>query len=133
MQKILIVSQAIQFTPHDTKWLPCSARFVSCGITTSGKGSLSIYELGRGELKTKLECPALLPCGIKCNLFFQIAYQICIILTASFELAVVVTTWNFYRINSDFMAESFASECGDVSIKEAYHLTNAKDMAAPVG
>ena len=54
-------------------------------------------------------------------------------MTASFELAVVQTTWDFYRINSDFMAENFGNECGEVAVREAYNLTNAKDMAAPVG
>ncbi len=27
------INQNVTFTPYDTKWVPCSARFVSCGIT----------------------------------------------------------------------------------------------------
>lgn len=94
---------------------------------------ISLHICHIGEMAETKPFRENLPCGIKCNFFFQIAYQICIILTASFELAVVMTTWNYYRINSDFMAENFGNECGEVAVKEAYHLTNAKDMAAPVG
>ncbi len=29
------INQSVTFTPYDTKWVPCSARFVACGITPS--------------------------------------------------------------------------------------------------
>ena len=61
--------QSIEFTPHDTKWMPSSARFVSCGITPGGKGALSLFELGRGELKTSLDCMSIHDNGIKCATF----------------------------------------------------------------
>lgn len=57
------------FTPHDTKWIPCSARFVACGISPGGKGVLNVYELSQGNLKTRLELNALRPNGIKCATF----------------------------------------------------------------
>lgn len=57
------------FTPHDTKWIPLSAKFVSCGISTGGKGVLVVNDLTRDELKTALNCENLLPCGIKCCTF----------------------------------------------------------------
>ena len=57
------------FTPHDTKWIPCSARFVSCGISPGGKGVLNMYELANGKLQTRLNCETLRPVGIKCATF----------------------------------------------------------------
>ena len=62
-----IVSFAIQKKSHhltcyifydDIEWLPCSAYFVSCGYK-KWKGYLSMYELGRRELITKIYCLAL--------------------------------------------------------------------------
>lgn len=68
-QMIEHIRQSVTFTPHDTKWIPCSARFVSCGISPGGKGVLNVYELTNGKLKTRLECKALRPNGIKCLTF----------------------------------------------------------------
>lgn len=68
-QMIEHVSKSVTFTPHDTKWMPLSAKFVSCGISTGGQGVLVVNELTRDELKTTLNCENLLPCGIKCCTF----------------------------------------------------------------
>lgn len=57
------------FTPHDTKWIPCSARLVSCGLSPDGKGVLNVHELAQGSLKSRLEVKALRPNGIKCATF----------------------------------------------------------------
>ena len=55
------------FTPHDTKWIPSSARLVCCGITTSNKGILQLYQLQEGKLST-LHTNTF-PNGIKCSTF----------------------------------------------------------------
>jgi WD40 repeat protein len=68
-QMIEHLRKSISFTPHDTKWIPKSARFVTCGVSPRNKGVLLLHELQRGELKTVLECNDLLPCGIKCATF----------------------------------------------------------------
>ena len=74
-----------------------------------------------------------LPCGIKCNFYFQIAYQVCIILSTSAETSVTVTIWDFYRINSDYLIEKFAHACSAEAVKRAYDTTHAKDIGPPVG
>jgi len=68
-QMIEHLRKSVDFTCHDTKWIPHSARFVSCGISPGGKGVLTVNELARGELKTTLECKDLCPHGIKCATF----------------------------------------------------------------
>lgn len=68
-QMIEHIRESILYTPHDTKWIPCSARFVSCGISPGGKGVLTVNELANGKLKTTLECKELRPNGIKCATF----------------------------------------------------------------
>lgn len=45
----------LSYTPHDVKWIPCSARLVSVGATASGKGKLEIYALSGGALKKTAE------------------------------------------------------------------------------
>eukprot|EP00586_Coscinodiscus_wailesii_P023330 CAMPEP_0172520626 /NCGR_PEP_ID=MMETSP1066-20121228/292116_1 /TAXON_ID=671091 /ORGANISM="Coscinodiscus wailesii, Strain CCMP2513" /LENGTH=214 /DNA_ID=CAMNT_0013303419 /DNA_START=102 /DNA_END=743 /DNA_ORIENTATION=- len=60
---------SLDFTPHDTKWIPHSARFVCLGISPKGSGTLRIYELSRGNVATTLNLPAALPHGIKCGTF----------------------------------------------------------------
>ena len=57
-------TNSIGFTPHDTKWIPNSARFVVLGATAKSTGRLSIYELsengvalvGSIEQKSGLQC-----------------------------------------------------------------------------
>ena len=63
------MGKSLDFTPHDTRWIPCSARFVCSGITSSGKGALTIYELSQGDLKITLDCPTARSQGIKCTTF----------------------------------------------------------------
>ncbi|EKU20899.1 wd repeat-containing protein 92, partial [Nannochloropsis gaditana CCMP526] len=45
----------LSYTPHDVKWIPCSARLVSVGATATGKGKLEIYALSGGALKKTAE------------------------------------------------------------------------------
>jgi len=68
-QMIEHLRKSVSFTPHDTRWMPQSARFASCGISPNGKGSLLLTELARDELKTVLDCKDILPHGIKCATF----------------------------------------------------------------
>ena len=63
------IVKSVDYTPHETKWIPSSARFVSCGITPRSKGILKVFELSNGELKTTVDCPELLSHGIKCATF----------------------------------------------------------------
>ncbi|KAM3567719.1 hypothetical protein VYU27_010140, partial [Nannochloropsis oceanica] len=47
--------KALNYTPHDVKWVPSSARLVSMGATAGAKGILEIYALSGGELKKTAE------------------------------------------------------------------------------
>ena len=58
---------ALQMTPHSTTFVPRTARFVACGISTGGKGSISVFELSNGEVKTVFESSSVRPHGIKCS------------------------------------------------------------------
>ena len=66
-QLIEHVNKPINFTPYDTRWVPCSARFAAMGIMPNGKGALHIYQLSKGGLETVLE--AQTESGIKCGTF----------------------------------------------------------------
>ena len=47
--------KSLNYTPHDVKWVPSSARLVSMGATAGAKGILEIYALSGGELKKRAE------------------------------------------------------------------------------
>ena len=57
----------IDFTPYETRWVPCSARMVGLGIAPRGHGVLNVYELSKGDLKVVKEKQA--PNGFKCATF----------------------------------------------------------------
>lgn len=61
------INKSVTFTPYDTKWIPCSARFVTMGIFPKATGALQIYEMNRGELKLIQETEK--KTGIKCGTF----------------------------------------------------------------
>ena len=45
------IHQNVDFTPYETRWVPCSARMVALGIAPRGHGVLKTYELSKGDLK----------------------------------------------------------------------------------
>lgn len=59
------IHKSIQFTPYDTKWVPCSARFVAMGIHPNAKGALQVYQLNKGELELVTDSHQV--SGIKCG------------------------------------------------------------------
>ena len=61
--------KSLDFTPHDTKFIPGSARFTACGISPNGKGALSILELDRDGTKELLHDLSFRRFGIKCATF----------------------------------------------------------------
>ena len=62
-------SKSLHFTPHDTKWIPGSARVVACGISPSSKGALQVYQLEREGTKELFSDLSFRPEGIKCATF----------------------------------------------------------------
>lgn len=59
------IHKSITFTPNDTRWVPCSARFVVTGIHPRGKGALLVRGEGTNARRT---CRAIMPfCGRVCS------------------------------------------------------------------
>jgi len=61
------VQKSLNFTPYDTKWIPCSSKLVVMGIQANAKGALHTYQLSNGNLELCNE--GLVPQGIKCGTF----------------------------------------------------------------
>jgi WD40 repeat protein len=49
-QIVELFSKSITFTPFETRWIPCSARFVLLGQTPKAKGIMQIYQLKEGKM-----------------------------------------------------------------------------------
>ncbi|KAL7536206.1 hypothetical protein ACHAWF_005411 [Thalassiosira exigua] len=62
-------AKSLDFTPHETKWIPGSARIVCCGISPGSKGALRVYELERDGTKELSNDLSFRPQGIKCATF----------------------------------------------------------------
>ncbi|KAM7354781.1 dynein axonemal assembly factor 10 [Cochliomyia hominivorax] len=54
-QMIEHLNQSLNYTVYDTKWLPCSAKFVVLGSKPNSQGILEIYELNENKLE-KVKC-----------------------------------------------------------------------------
>ncbi|KAH9507210.1 WD repeat-containing protein 92 [Bulinus truncatus] len=50
-QIILHVQKSVNYTLYDTKWIPCSAKFVALGNYPRGTGAIQIYEISQGDVK----------------------------------------------------------------------------------
>lgn len=61
------INRSIAFTPYDTRWVPCSAKFVGMGIHPNAKGALIVYQLNQGDLEVVGETKTTN--GIKCGTF----------------------------------------------------------------
>jgi len=57
------VKKNVTYTPYDTRWVPCSARFVAMGLKPKGTGIMQVYEMKLGELKLVKEVRARPCCG----------------------------------------------------------------------
>lgn len=68
-QMIEYATKSLEFTPHDTKWMPGSARIACCGISPGSKGALRIFELEREGTKELFKDLSFGSQGIKCATF----------------------------------------------------------------
>lgn len=48
------IHKSITFTPNDTRWVPCSARFVLTGIHPRAKGALVVSDKGSSRNRYKV-------------------------------------------------------------------------------
>ena len=61
------ISQSVQITSYDVKWIPSSARFVVMGSYARATGCLQVYELDGTTLKLQKEVET--KTSIKCGTF----------------------------------------------------------------
>mmetsp|Transcript_56973 Transcript_56973/g.68529 ORF Transcript_56973/g.68529 Transcript_56973/m.68529 type:complete len:360 (+) Transcript_56973:24-1103(+) len=59
--------KTLDYTPHDTKWIPHSSRFVCTGISSKGKGVVEVYQLSSDGLSASSK--RTMQEGIKCCTF----------------------------------------------------------------
>jgi len=59
------IHKSISFTPYDTRWIPCSARFVAMGIHPNAHGAIQMYQLNKGDLEIVKDYQT--PSGVKCG------------------------------------------------------------------
>jgi hypothetical protein len=48
------MTKSVNFTPFDTRWVPCSAKFVMLGINPRGTGAFKVFELDHGDFRFAL-------------------------------------------------------------------------------
>ena len=53
------IQKTVTYTPHEVRWIQKTARFVTCGVGSNGKGVAQVYELSKGELKIIAESPSV--------------------------------------------------------------------------
>nr|XP_034177020.1 WD repeat-containing protein 92 [Osmia lignaria] len=66
-QIICHIEKSVNYSLFDTKWIPCSAKFVVMGSRPRGSGIIQIYELSSGELKIIKDIERSQP--VKCGTF----------------------------------------------------------------
>lgn len=66
-------SKSVTFTPFETRWVPCSAKFTVMGVTPRGKGVVKVMHMEKGVLNTVAE--AEMNAGVKCGTFAASAYE----------------------------------------------------------
>lgn len=50
-QIISHIQKSLNYTVFDSKWIPCSAKFICMGNYARGTGVMQIYEVEHGEVK----------------------------------------------------------------------------------
>lgn len=50
VQTLVHIEHSLNYSIYDVKWIPFTAKFVSIGSTSSGKGIIQIYELDSPKL-----------------------------------------------------------------------------------
>ena len=86
----------IDFTPYETRWVPCSARLAGLGIAPRGHGVLNVYELSKGDLKVVKEKKA--PNGFKCATFGASNLDNRSIATGDYK--GILNIWDMERLDS---------------------------------
>ena len=76
-QIIAHVQKPMNFTLFDTKWIPCSAKFVVLGNHPRGTGAMQVYEISHGDVKLVQEVVILIqPCLYVRELCVEVACKV---------------------------------------------------------
>lgn len=67
VQTLAHIEHCLNYSIFDVKWIPFSAKFISIGSKTNGKGIIQIYELDSPKLNLVKE--TLLDTSLKCCSF----------------------------------------------------------------
>ncbi|XP_030604101.1 dynein axonemal assembly factor 10 [Archocentrus centrarchus] len=82
-QIIAHIQKSLNYTVFDSKWIPCSAKFVCLGNFPRGTGVIQIYEVHQGEAQLIKEVEK--PKPIKCGTFGATSLQQRHIATGDFD------------------------------------------------
>lgn len=66
-QIIAHIEKSLDYSIFDTKWIPCSAKFVVLGSKPNGNGILNVFELNKGNLE--MICEIEQKSSFKCGTF----------------------------------------------------------------
>lgn len=72
-QIISHIQKSLNYTVFDSKWIPCSAKFVCLGNFARGTGVMQIYEVQHGEVQLVKELEKAKP--LKCGTFGATSLQ----------------------------------------------------------
>uniref|UniRef100_A0A673LA56 WD repeat-containing protein 92-like n=1 Tax=Sinocyclocheilus rhinocerous TaxID=307959 RepID=A0A673LA56_9TELE len=89
-QIIAHIQKSLNYTVFDSRWIPCSAKFVCMGNFARGTGVVQIYEVQHGELQLVKEIEKAKP--IKCGTFGATSLQQRHLATGDFDGSLNV--WN---------------------------------------
>uniref|UniRef100_A0A7S3K1G1 WD repeat-containing protein 92 n=1 Tax=Aureoumbra lagunensis TaxID=44058 RepID=A0A7S3K1G1_9STRA len=88
--------KSLTYTPYETRWIPCSARFVCAGITPKAKGILQVYELKDGQMSLAEERQKAF--GIKCGTFGASSFTQRSIATGDYDGGLAI--WDLERLDT---------------------------------
>lgn len=89
-QIIIHVQKSLNYTCFDTKWIPCSPKFVVLGSHAKGTGALQIYEISHGDVTLVKEFEKSK--AFKCGTFGASSLQQRYLATGDFEGKMCI--WN---------------------------------------
>ncbi|TSN48486.1 WD repeat-containing protein 92 [Bagarius yarrelli] len=117
-QIIAHIQKSLNYTVFDSKWIPCSAKFVCMGTFPRGSGVLQIYEVQHGDVQLVKEMEK--PKPIKCGTFGATSLQQRHLATGDFDGNLHV--WNLE-----------ASEAPVYSVKGHKEIINSIDGVGGLG
>lgn len=86
----------MNYSLFDTKWIPCSAKFVVMGSRPRGSGIIQIYEVSSGELKLVKDIERSQP--VKCGTFKASSLKGRHLATGDFQVSIIIKEEYLYAL-----------------------------------